>query len=410
MKNIINSLVGKNKGNQMQATAPIGVLRPEPALIMRDCYHQNEFLQTHIEITTESITLEEQGVYTIFPLDGLYDYSDMQEEIRMHIARKISALAPILAETDKQYLLGYTVKILGVLAEDQTARVRRIIAEELKDSYHAPAEIIRKLAWDTEMDVAQPVLEYSPLLSDAELIDILSTAHLPWVSEAIAKRRHLSAPVSNAVILTENQLAIQNLLNNDSASLSEEGLDDIINLAPHHEHWHIPLVARHELTSNTINRIAEFVSHSIFRKLEEENRIPSKNLSELKLAVHRRLQDHGWDRKRSAEILAEDLFYRGRLDGERIMEAIEEKDDEFVYHALALLTDFTYDKIRKILSADNAKAVTALAWQAGLSMRDAIQIQLKIAHIHHASVLYAKDGIEYPLTAAQMQEYLDSFS
>ncbi len=382
----------------------------EPQLILRDHYRQNEFLETRIEITTEYISLEEDNVLEVFPLDGLYLFSSMQDEIRMHIAGKISALAPILVETQKDYLLEYTIKILRVLAEDQAARVRRIIAEELKDSHHAPAEIIRKLAWDSAEEVAEPILEYSPLLTDAELTDILSTTHLPWVSEAIAKRRALSSEVSDVVIMTENKAAISNLLNNKTTTLSNDGLDDIINLAPHHEEWHIPLVARQELTLATINRIAEFVSHSIFRRLEEDHTIPAETISALKQAVHRRLQDPSHDRKRSAKILAEDLFYRGMLDNERIQAGVEAKEEDFVVHALALITDYTDEKVRKILSSNNAKVITSLAWLAGLSMRDAIQLQLKIAGIHHSSMLYAKDGIEYPLSAAQMQEYLDFFS
>ena len=261
----------------------------EPMLILRDLFKQNEFLETHIEITTEYISVEEQGIRDVFPLDDLYKVDRMQEEVRMHIARKISALAPMLAEKDKDYLLEYTLKILRVLAEDQTARVRRIIAEELKDSYHAPTEIIRTLAWDQEEEVAVPILEYSPLLSDSELVDILSTTHLPWVSEAIAKRKTVSETVGEAIVMTENQSAIFTLLKNSGANLSDDALYDITTLAPDHEHWHIPLVSRHELTVNTLNRIAEFVSLSLFEKLEKENHLPAEKLAELKSAVHRRL-------------------------------------------------------------------------------------------------------------------------
>lgn len=382
-----------------------------PVLILKDTFKQSEFLQTHIEITSAHISLEEQGALQIFPLDGLYDeMPSMQEEVRMHIAQKISALAPMLAENDKHYLLEYTIKILNVLAEDQTARVRRIVAEELKDSYHAPAEIIRKLAYDQIEEVAVPILEYSPLLSDSELVDILSTTKLPWVSKAIANRETVSEAVSDAIVMTKDESAIFDLLKNTGATLSEDGIYQIAGMAAEHEHWHIPLVSRHEITIGTVNRIAEFVSYSLFRQLEEENRMTPEMLAELKQSVQRRLQDPGWNRHRSAKILAEDLFYRGRLDAERIKQAINEQEHEFVHHALALLTDFSYEKVAKILSSNNARTITALAWQAGLSMRDGILLQTKIGQIQPAEVLYAKEGIEYPLSPEQMQEYLEFFS
>lgn len=393
----------------LSTPSTIEIIPHEPVLILKDTFRSTPEQQTHLEITSEFITVEEAGVVTSIPISDADKYSEMDEEIRYHIARKIAILAPMLAEEDKQYLLSHTLKILEVLAEDQAARVRRIIAEEMKDSYHAPQEIIRQLAWDKEYEVARPVLEYSPLLSDLELIDILTTTHLPWVAEAISRRRSLSPQVSDTIIITEQDGAISNLLANDSINISDDGINDIINLAPQHEHWHVPLVCRHELTSNTVNRIAEFVSHTIFRQLEDENKIPAKNLTELKLAVHQRLKDRGWDRKRSAEILAEDLFYRGMLDSERVRLAVEEKDDEFVYYALTLMANCTYEQIRKVINAGDAKIITALCWQAGLSMRDAIQIQLRMGKIHHTKALYAKDGVEYPLPAAQMQNALNQF-
>lgn len=383
----------------------------EPQLILRDTLKQNEFLQTCIEITSNHISLEEQGVSQVFPLDELYkEMPSMQEEVRMHIAQKISALAPMLAENDKHYLLVYTVKILSVLAEDQTARIRRIIAEELKDSYHAPAEIIRKLAYDQIEEVAVPVLKYSPLLSDSELVDILSTTKLPWVSKAIANRSTVSEAVSSAIVITKDESAIFDLLKNSGATLSEDGIYEIAGMAADHEHWHLPLVMRHELNINTVNRVAEFVSHSLFEKLEQENRMEPEMLAALKQSVHRRLKDHGTDRKRSAQILAEDLFYRGKLDGDRIKKAIEEQETEFVHFALALLSDYTYEKVSKILSSHNARVITSLAWQAGLSMREGILLQTRIGQIQPAEVLYAKDGIDYPLLPEQMQEYLEFFS
>lgn len=384
---------------------------PESTLILRDYYQPEQGKLARIDITSGSITWQDSsGAENSIGLDDIESYSQIEEEIRQHIARKISLLVPMLVEEDRNYLLGYTLKILCALAEDQAARVRRIIAEELKSSKRAPEEIIRILAWDDECDVATPVLEYSPLLADHELLDILSTTHLPWVAEAISKRSQLSTAVSDAIIMTEQATAIQNLLENQHAKISDDGMEDIVALAPQHQHWHMPLASREDLTLNTINRIAEFITHTTFRRLEELKEVPNKNLRSLKKAVHRRLQEPQWDRKRSAEVLTQDLFYRGQLNPERVMQAVEEREEEFIYYALGLLSGLGYDKARKMLTSNNAKAVTSLVWKAGLSMRDSIQIQQRLARIPHKAVLYAKDGVDYPLSDAQMQEYLDFFS
>ena len=54
------------------------------------------------------------------------------------------------------------------------ARVRRIVAEALKDVANALPEVINRLARDTEIVVSGPILESSPVLTDDDLLAIVS--------------------------------------------------------------------------------------------------------------------------------------------------------------------------------------------------------------------------------------------
>ena len=56
------------------------------------------------------------------------------------------------------------------------------------------------------------------------------------------------------------------------------------------------------------------------------------------------------------------------------------------------------------------KALTALTWKAGLSMRTAIQVQLRVARVPPTEVLNAKDGTDYPLSDDELQWHADMFT
>ncbi|MDH3594957.1 MAG: hypothetical protein OEM93_08930, partial [Rhodospirillales bacterium] len=55
------------------------------------------------------------------------------------------------------------------------------------------------------------------------------------------------------------------------------------------------------------------------------------------------------------------------------------------------------------------KGVTALAWKAGLAMRVATQLQLRMGGISPSDVLHARGGVDYPLTPDEMDWQLGFF-
>ena len=63
-----------------------------------------------------------------------------------------------------------------------------------------------------------------------------------------------------------------------------------------------------------------------------------------------------------------------------------------------------------VLSLQGAKSITALGWRAGLSMRTAMQVHLRVARVPPMDVLNAKDGTDYPITPEELQWHADTFT
>jgi len=381
--------------------------------LLRDVFVKDTNKQTFIEVHSDSIHIREATEVDdrIVPLEGLLEkYDTIAPEIREHIAGRIAKLLPELAGDDQDGLMEYVIKVIEMMAKDQLPRVRQMIAEELKDTPHAPKHLIQQLANDASLEVAAPILEYSPLLCDTDLIDIIRYAPQPGILEAIAKRKHLSADISDAIVRSNQSAAISMLLNNDYVMMAEPTVEYLVEWAEPHVEIHAALCDRPELTVKTINRIANFVSKSLIEKLEarlkEDAPAAVKNVTK---AIAGRLNSPEADRSRAAMLQAEEAHRRGLLDQDVVTLAMDRGNLEFVIAATALLSKIPADLVRKILNSGSPRSVTALAWKAGYSMRTAMQLQLRGARIPHTKILNAKDGQDYPISEAEMQEYLDHF-
>ena len=81
-------------------------------------------------------------------------------------------LMPGLDARENEETVALTIATLEVLARDSAAKVRAILAEEIKHMDCIPHDVALRLAHDLEEIVSAPILEYSPLLSDADLMEI----------------------------------------------------------------------------------------------------------------------------------------------------------------------------------------------------------------------------------------------
>ncbi len=65
--------------------------------------------------------------------------------------------------------------------------------------------------------------------------------------------------------------------------------------------------------------------------------------------------------------------------------------------------------IRRIIDARSGKAITALVWKAGLSMRTALEVQKFIGHVPRPDLVLARNGVDYPMDAEEMRWHLQFF-
>ncbi|HSM96497.1 MAG TPA: DUF2336 domain-containing protein [Rhizomicrobium sp.] len=337
---------------------------------------------------------------------------DADEEVRAELARKIGRLLPNLPQDASEKMRDLTVETLERLASDQLPRVRRILAEEIKSLDCVPKHVIDLLARDVEEEVAVPILEYSPLLSDADLMEIISSSQARFTLAAIAQRKPLSANVSDAIATALDVPAVAALLANSSAQMREQTLEKIIEHGSRITEWHLPLVLRNDLSQRAIRRIAGFVSAALLDGLSAREGLDKETRSLLTKRVRARIDEPSDEEPDPAEQALSDamrLHKEGRLDDHAVEKAAEAGKREFVIAALALLARTTVETARRVIQSGTAKPAVALVWRARLSMRVAFKVQTLVMRLKGGELLPARAGVDFPLTEDEMLWHLNYF-
>ena len=343
---------------------------------------------------------------------------DRDEAVREKLARKIELLLPELDADQQAQAYKYLVEVIEILAQDQVIRVRQIVAETLQEVASAPSHVIRRLARDVAEVVACPVLEFSPLLSDQDLLEIIESGGDSGRLSAISRRQGVGEQVTDAIVATQDEGAISALLDNGSAQIREEALDGLVAAAIEVSAWQEPLVRRPRLPASAVRKLAAFVASSLLDLLKARHDLDRETARLVAREVERRIEDAAKETAEkgvetaageTAEKRATRMFEAGELDDQVLIRALNGGDRDLVRHGLALRADLPLSLIDHVLAAHSAKGVTALAWKAGCAMRFASQLQLRLGGIAPNHVLNPRGGTDYPLSDEAMAWQLDFF-
>jgi uncharacterized protein (DUF2336 family) len=338
---------------------------------------------------------------------------DIDDSVREELAFKIGRLVPTLTEQESQQLAEMTFQVLEILAEDQVPQIRAIIADEIKHLHNVPKRLINRLAEDAEITVAGPILEYSPLLTDEQILQIVTSGLKGGLLEAVARRKNVSSRISQAVVDQDEDPATAELLRNQTAEISEKLMEEIAMQAETKPALQLPLVDRRSLSKATLRRIATFVSAALVERMISSNKLEEKLAHEIRLAVRERIDAGDTEEERQKSDAdaktANKLFKAGKLDEYAVLDAIDEANVEFLQRSYELLTGLSADHVERMLQSGSAKGLCALAWKAGHGADIAVSLQRRVGNIPAKSmILEAKDG-SYQMKEEELEWYVDYF-
>lgn len=337
---------------------------------------------------------------------------DVDDDVRLELARKIARLMPDLERDEARHLHALTIETMERLARDQLPRVRAVLAESIKSLDCIPKYIVLTLARDAESMVAAPILEYSPLLSDTDLIEIIATAKVEEIIAAVARRKPVSPDVADAIVASLDIPAIATLLANPDAKVREKAMENIVEQAEKIEEFQQPLTMRSDLSKRAIWRLASFVGASLIEQLMMRYGLDEEIKHQLNKELRARLQEGSQKEVTPLDKAKKDVAAAqeaGKLDEAFVDKAANAGQRDTVVLALSALAKVPEATVRKIIQSGSPKPAVALVWHAGLSMRVAFKIQSFVMKLTASELLPARAGVHFPMTEDEMRWHLSYF-
>src|SRR5438477_4894308 len=271
---------------------------------------------------------------------------------------------------------------LLMLLDDGSPLVRQAMAEVFARSTEAPAGIVQALSLD-QPSVALPVLEYSALLIDADLVDIIATGNCETQC-SIARRINLPSSVSAAIAEVGSAAAALELIENAYAELAPFSWDRIVE-----RHGHLaaireamllleglPAATRAALVAKLSNTLAQFVVARNWLGADRAGRIANeaRERSTVNIAARSRGED--------MQGLVQHLRATGQLTAGLILRALLSGNLELFDSALAELSGLPRARVSALLHDRGGASLQALLTRAGLpeSTFAAFRIALEASH------------------------------
>ncbi|WP_047308608.1 DUF2336 domain-containing protein [Rhodopseudomonas palustris] len=255
---------------------------------------------------------------------------------------------------------------LLLMLDDPAAQVRQAIAEVFASTPDAPPTIVRALASD-QASVALPVLEFSPLLLDADLVDIVATGD-NTVQCAVARRFQLPAAVCAAIAEVGSPAAALELIENPHAELAPFSWDRIVerhgHLAAIRESMlalpDLPAATRLALVAKLSDTLQQFVVARGWLSADRAARATGEAMDRSTIAIAARA--------RGADIAAlmRHLRQTGTLTAGLILRALLSGNLPLVEHALAELSGAAPARVAALLADGGRASLNALLGRAGL--------------------------------------------
>ena len=271
---------------------------------------------------------------------------------------------------------------LLMLLDDPSPLVRRAMADVFAHSYEAPAAIVQALALD-QPSVALPILEHSPLLIDADLVDIVATGD-GETQCAIARRKNLLPSVCAAIAEVGTAASALELIENPYAELAPFSWDRIVerhgHLAAIRESMlvleDLPAATRVALVAKLSDTLAQFVVAKNWLSADRAERVAgeARDRSTVSIAASTRGDE--------MKGLITHLRATSQLTAGLILRALLSGNLDLFEAALTELSGLPRSRVASLLFDCREASLTALLQRAGLpeSTFAAFQAALEVVH------------------------------
>jgi uncharacterized protein (DUF2336 family) len=251
------------------------------------------------------------------------------------------------------------------LIEEIETRARAELSHRLAPVSNAPIEAVRRLAKDDDIAVAGPVLEQSPRLGEADLVDIAKTksqAHLL----AISGRTGIGEPVTDELVRRGDRQVVRSVADNRQARLSDRSFSTLVRQAEEDGILAEKVGTRPDIPArlyrDLLLKATEVVQQRLLAAAKPETQ------AEIRRVLVKVSHEVGSAKSRdysAAEALVEDMCQRGSLNEAALLELARSAQYEATVAALARLCVVPIDVVDRLMGGDRPDPILILCKSAG---------------------------------------------
>lgn len=281
---------------------------------------------------------------------------------------------------------------LLMLLDDPSPLVRQAMAEAFARSAEAPAAIVRALSTD-QPTVALPVLEHSPLLIDADLVDIVATGN-EEVQCAVARRIALPVSVCAAIAEVGCAAAALELIENPHAELAPFSWDRIVERHGHLAAIREAMLVLEDLPAATRAALVEKLSQTLAQFVVARNWLSADRADRITIEARDRSTMNIAARSRGEDMqgLVRHLRITGQLTAGLILRALLSGNLDLFDAALAELADLPLARVSALLHDRGGNSLHALLRRAGLPEATFAAFQVALDACHEQGFVDSDDG------------------
>ncbi|MDO8901478.1 MAG: DUF2336 domain-containing protein [Phenylobacterium sp.] len=258
--------------------------------------------------------------------------------------------------------------VMGQLASDMEEAVRGELSRRLAEASAPPRHLLRDLARDTAISVAEPILTGSSALTDDDLLAVAHTRGQDHL-RAISQRPQVSAAVSEAIVERGDDHTIGALLRNDGAELSRETHERVIDRAMANSDLHAAVVSRRTVPVDLLNEMYFVVEAQLRDAIRDRNSEVDPEALEAALAASRKslatrdgaLPDDYEEAERAVRLLK----LRNGITPPVLAAFLRNRETTKFLVALCEMADIDFGTARKILERQDLDALSIVCKAAG---------------------------------------------
>ena len=255
---------------------------------------------------------------------------------------------------------------MTMLLDDPSPLVRAAMADALAASEYSPASVVYALAAD-QPEIAAVILERSPLLLDAELVDAVATQGA-MAQSAVARRARLPRSVAAAIVEVGTAESCLELVENPDADIASFSMQRLVDrfghLAAIREallvRSDLPVSVRQALVAILSRTLAEFVIARDWLSEDRAHRVAKEACEKATVAL---AASTARDEVRP---LIRHLRESGQLTAGLILRALLSGNMTMFEEALAELSGMTRSRVSALIQDRGGAGLRALYFTAGL--------------------------------------------